>query len=117
MANFLFIYRGGDAEEGQFSPEEMQQFMQKWMAWIQEGFAKGWMVDPGDALLPDSKVVNAKKVVTDGPFAESKEMVGGYTVVKAESLAEAAELTKGCPIFMTGGQVEVRQMAGLSPPK
>jgi hypothetical protein len=117
MANFLFIYRGGDAEEAKFSPEQMQQFMQKWMSWIQEGFAKGWMIDPGDALLKDTKVVNAKKIVSDGPFAESKEMVGGYTVVKADSLAAAAELAKGCPIFQTGGQVEVRPMAGLAPPK
>jgi hypothetical protein len=117
MANFLFVYRGGDDVEGKFSPTELQQFMQKWMDWIGEGFAKGWMVDPGDALKPGGVVVNAKKVVSDGPFAESKEVVGGYTVVKAGTIKEAAEFAKGCPNLLVGGTVEVREMAGLAPPK
>lgn len=116
MANFMFIYRGGE-NEGEYSPEELQQFMQKWMDWINEGFAQGWMVDPGDALLPDAKVVDGDHVITDGPFAESKEVVGGYSIVKTETLAQAAELAKGCPVLMTGGKVEVRQTAGLAPPK
>ena len=117
MANFLFIYRGGSEAESQYSPEEIQQYMQKWMDWIGEGFAKGWMVDPGDALKPESLVVNAKKVVSDGPFPEAKEVVGGYSVVTTKSLKEAAEIAKGCPGLLAGGTVEVRELAGLAPPK
>jgi hypothetical protein len=117
MANFLFIYRGGDEAESKYSPAEMQQVMQKWTDWIGQGFAKGWMVDPGDALKPGGLFVNPKKVVSDGPFPESKEVVGGYSVVKTGSIKEAAEVAKGCPILEYGGQVEVREMAGLAPPK
>lgn len=117
MPNFLFIYRGGDEEMSKYSPEEIQQYMQKWMDWISQGFAAGWMVDPGDALTPEGKVVNARKVVTDGPFVESKEVVGGYSVIKADSLDKAAEIAKTNPALLTGGKVEVRVLAGLAPPK
>jgi hypothetical protein len=117
MANFLFIYRGGNEVESKYTPAEIQAFMQKWMDWIGEGFAKGWMVDPGDALKPGGAVVNAKKVVSDGPFPESKEVVGGYSVIKTGSLKEAGEIAKGCPALLSGGAVEIREMAGLAPPK
>jgi hypothetical protein len=114
MADFLFIYRGGNDAEANMSPEEMQQIMQKWGTWIREALAKGWMTNPGDALTPEGKIVKSNKVVTDGPFVESKEIVGGYSVVKADSLAAAAELAKGCPGLLTGGKVEVRPLAGLA---
>jgi len=114
MANFLFVYRGGDDRYATMTPEEMQENMQKWGNWIREALQKGWMVDPGDALTPEGRVVNAKKVVTDGPFVESKEIVGGYSIVKADSIDEAAELAKGCPALLTGGKVEVRALAGLA---
>lgn len=117
MAQFMFIYRGGDDNMAKYSPEDLQQYMQKWMDWIGEGFQKGWMVEAGDALKPGGLVVNARKVVSDGPFPESKEVVGGYSIVKAGSAREAAELAKSCPALLTGGQVEVRELAGLAPPK
>ena len=56
MANFLFIYRGGDQDVQNYSPEQIQQYMQMWMDWINQGFAAGWMVDPGDALHVDADV-------------------------------------------------------------
>jgi hypothetical protein len=113
MADFLFVYRGGNEDMSKMSPEEMQQVMQKWQAWIGEAMQKGWMTNPGDALTPEGKVVNSKKVVIDGPFAESKEIVGGYSIVKAANIAVAAELAKGCPALFYGGTVEVRALAGL----
>jgi hypothetical protein len=115
MANFLFVYRGGSEDYAKMTPDEIQKMMQKWTAWIGEGFQKGWMVDAGDALTEDGRVVNAKRVVTDGPFVESKEIVGGYSVVKADTIDAAAELAKGCPNLLTGGNVEVRALAGLAP--
>ncbi len=114
MANFLFVYRGGSEDYQKMTPDEIQGMMKKWTDWIGEGFAKGWMVDAGDALTEECKVVNSKKVVTDGPFVESKEIVGGYSIVSAESIAAAAELAKGCPNLLTGGSVEVRAFAGLA---
>ncbi len=114
MANFLFVYRGGDEDFAKMTPDEIQSIMKKWTDWIGEGFAKGWMVDAGDALTPEGKVVHANKVVTDGPFVESKEIVGGFSIVKRGSIAAAAELAKGCPQLITGGKVEVRTLAGLA---
>jgi hypothetical protein len=99
------------------TPQEMQQIMEKWGAWIGEAMAKGWMINAGDALTEEGRVVDSRKVVTDGPFVESKEIVGGYSIVKADGLDAAAELAKGCPGLLTGGRVEVRPLAGLTLPE
>ena len=114
MANFLFVYRNSGESYGSLSPEEMQQMLQKWQTWLGEGLRQGWMLDAGDALKGEGRVVRAGKVVSDGPFIEVKEMVGGYSLVQAESLDAAAELAKGCPIFLRGGSVEVRPLQGLA---
>jgi hypothetical protein len=92
----------------------MQQNMQKWGEWITAAIQQGWMTDPGDALTGEGRVVNAKKLVTDGPFVEAKEVVGGYSIITADSIDKAAELAKGCPALLTGGKVEVRTLAGLA---
>lgn len=111
MAKFMFVYRNSeDVEREQMSPEQMQQVLQQWMTWIGGGMEAGWMVDGGDALLPAGKVVKADGSVTDGPFTEAKELVGGFSIVQAESIDEAAKLTEGCPIFVAGGNVEVREL-------
>jgi hypothetical protein len=114
MAKFLFVYRGGGDAYDKMTPDEVQQNMQKWGAWIREALQQGWMVDPGDALAPEGRVVRPKKVVTDGPFVESKECVGGYSIVQADTIDAAAALAKGCPGLLTGGSVEVRALAGLA---
>lgn len=113
MPKFMFVYRGGNDHEtckDAMSPEEMQQVMQSWMTWINGGVEAGWMLDGGDALKPEGKVVTPEGTVTDGPFAESKELVGGYSMVQAENLDAAVKLTKGCPMFAAGGTVEVREL-------
>lgn len=115
MANFLFVYRAGPEGHAAMTPEEMQAHMQKWTKWIAEGFEKGWMLDAGDALTPEGRMVNSQKVVTDGPFVEAKEIVGGYSIVKAQSINQAAEFAKGCPSLSVGASVEVRPLAGLIP--
>jgi hypothetical protein len=108
MAKFLFIYRGGMDRE--MTPEQMQQSMQKWGKWIGEAMQKGWMLDPGDGLNGEGRVVKAK-VVTDGPFVEAKEVVGGFSIIQADNIDQAAELAKGCPGLQSGGTVEVRRLA------
>jgi hypothetical protein len=106
MSQFLYIYRGGQRSD---SPAEGERVMQKWVAWMEELGKKGNLADRGQPLDPAGKVVRGKdKVVTDGPYAESKDLVGGYTLVEAKDLSQAAELSKGCPIFESGGLVEVR---------
>jgi hypothetical protein len=114
VAKFLFVYRNNSESYGNMSPEEMQQMLQKWQTWLTEGLRQGWMLDAGDGLKKEGRVVNAKKVVSDGPFIEVKEIVGGFSIVQADTLDAAAELTKGCPIFQRGGSVEVRPLQGFT---
>ena len=116
MAKFLFVYRGSGESMAKMSPEEMQQHNQKWFTWIQEGMQKGWMINPGDALTQEGCVVTAK-VITDGPFVEAKEIVGGFSIVQADNIDAAAQLAKGCPGLLVGGRVEVRRLAGYMNPK
>ena len=117
MARFMFIYRGGHEGMQDTSPEQMQQVMQMWMDWIQAGTEAGWMLDGGDALKPEGAIVHGDQSVTDGPFAESKELVGGYSMVEAADLAAAIELAKGSPALKTGDTVEVRELPAMGMPE
>ena len=105
MSEFLFLYRNAD----KLSPEQMQQQMGKWMAWMKELETKGVLKSVGHPLERSGKLVSGpKRAVTDGLFAEAKDIVGGYSIVEAKDLDHAVELTAGCPIFGVGGGVEVR---------
>jgi hypothetical protein len=111
MNEFVFLYRGGERPT---SPEQGQQVMQKWMAWFKDLAQKGHVVDRGQPLERTGKLVRgANKSITDGPFAEAKDVIGGYTLIKANDVAQAAELAKGCPILERGGEVEVRPVMKL----
>ncbi len=106
MSEYVFLYRGG---EGGRSPERAQQMMQKWMAWFKDIAEKGHVKDRGQPLERAGKLVTGKqKTVTDGPFAETKDVIGGYTLIEARDLDQAVELSKGCPVFEVDGAVEVR---------
>jgi hypothetical protein len=106
MPEFVFLYRGGSQPD---SPEQGEKVMQQWMTWLNDLESKGQLKDRGQPLEPAGKVVRGKeKLVTDGPYTEAKDLVGGYTLVNARDLAQAAEISKGCPIFERGGLVEVR---------
>lgn len=112
MSEFLFLYRGGEVGR---SPEVAQQTIQKWMTWMKDLGAKGHLKDQGHPLERTGKLVKGqKKAVTDGPFAETKDIVGGYSLIEAKDLSQAAELSLGCPIFEFGGSVEVRPIMQLS---
>jgi len=106
VSDFVFLYRGGERPTG--SPEQMQNQMQRWMTWLKQIGEKGQLKDAGHPLDRTGKLVKAHKTVTDGPFAEAKDIIGGYTIVQAQDLTQAVELTAGCPIFDLGGAVEVR---------
>lgn len=108
MEKFMLIFHGGGAESQ--SPEQMEENMGKWMAWI-EKLNKEERYVSGEPLLPGGKLVKgADKKVTDGPYTEGKEVVGGYFIINAKDLADAANISKGCPDFETGGSVQVRQV-------
>jgi len=112
MSEFLFLYRGGETGR---SPERMQQTMQKWMSWLKELGEKGHIKDQGQPLERNGKLVKGRqKSVTDGPFPEAKDIVGGYTLIEARDLGQAVELSKGCPILDADGTVEVRPVMKIS---
>jgi len=92
------------------STEQMQAVMQQWQNWI-SGLAKQGSYSSTNRLIPDEgKTIKPGKIVTDGPYMEAKEMVGGYLIVKANSLDEAVEIGKSCPGLNYGGNVEVRSV-------
>jgi len=112
MNEFVFLYRGGETGR---SPERAQPMMQKWMAWFKELADRGHLKDRGQPLERAGKLVNGKrKTVTDGSFAEAKDLVGGYTLILARDPDDAVELSKGCPILEVDGQVEVRPVMKLN---
>jgi hypothetical protein len=112
MSEFTYLFRGRDTTA---SPEQMQKTMEKWVAWFKDLGAKGHLKDPGHPLEHVGKVVKGKKkIVNDGPYAEAKDVVGGYIVVEATDLSQAVELSKGCPILEVEGSVEVRPIQKLS---
>jgi len=98
----------------QASPEEMQAMTKKWMDWVGNIAAQNKLTDRGNRLVNNQgKVLKPNNLVTDGPYVEIKESIGGYSIVKAKSLDEAVELAKGCPILSLGGNVEVREINAL----
>ena len=111
MEKFMLLFWNQATSEESFmkqSPEEMQAEMAKWNAWIGGLVAQGKFVG-SEALLPHGKTVSGKaQIVTDGPFSEAKEVVGGYALVTAANLDEAVALANGCPMFESDGRVEVR---------
>ncbi|MBI1768279.1 MAG: hypothetical protein HY015_06200 [Bacteroidetes bacterium] len=112
MEKFMFIFKGG-IDLAQSSPEAMQQNMQEWFGWI-EKLKKEGRYEGGEPLEPTGKGVSgSKKLVTDGPFAEGKEIVGGYFIVKAKDIDEAVILAKDCPDLRHNSRVEVRPVMKL----
>jgi len=112
---YMLIFRGTDWYQG-LSAEDMQQVADHWMAWFKRLTDQGKAI-AGNPLEREGKVVSGKngRVVSDGPFAESKETIGGYFLLKVNSLDEAVAIAKECPGLPYGIRVEVRPVAGECP--
>jgi hypothetical protein len=110
MKEFLFVYRNDYKAQPKPTQEEGKAIMKKWMDWLGGIGAQGKLADQGNVLGSAGKVVKSGNMVTDGPYTEIKELIGGYSVVKTETIEEAAEIAKGCPILDDGGNVEVREI-------
>lgn len=106
----MLIFRHEDGNKVA-SPEQMEVWMKQTMDWIGGISARGKFVLGNGLPFEDSKVVWSHGVVTDGPFGEIKETIGGYIIVKAGSVSEAVEFAKGCPVLQgEGNSVEVRKI-------
>ena len=113
MNEFLLIFRSPAMTDFQPSPEQIQASIKKWQDWIGGIAAQGKFVST-QRLGSSGKVLKPGDVVTDGPYAELKEMVGGFLILKADALDEAVELAKGCPVLEYGGHVEVRDLMAVN---
>ena len=111
---YMLIFRGTDWYQG-LSPEQMQQIADRWMAWF-NGLKENGQAVAGNPLEPQGKIVSGKnRIVSDGPFAESKESIGGYFLLKVGTMDEAVAIAQQCPGLPHGIRVEVRPVAGECP--
>jgi hypothetical protein len=110
MKEFLFVFRNNPENMPEATAEQMQETTQRWIDWITDIQKQDKLVARGQRLHNTGKVVKPGLIITNGPFMEIKESIGGYSIVRAESYDEAAEMAKGCPIFAVGGNVEVREI-------
>jgi len=112
---YLLLFRG-NTWDNSLSPEELQKTMSSFLSWFERLTTSG-VVKAGQPLAEEARIVSGAKVriVADGPFAESKEAVGGYFLVNAGSFDEAVKIAQGCPMLDHGVIVEVRQIAEQCP--
>ena len=111
MDQFILLFRHEDGSK-LASPEQMETWMKQTMDWIGSIAAQGKFVSGTGLLFDDARVVGHHNVVTNGPFGDIKETLGGFIIVKAESADEAAEFAKGSPILQgDGNTIEVRKIA------
>lgn len=113
MKEFLLVFRGPAL--GDFTPtaEQIEASEKEWYNWFGTIAAQG-KLGGGHRPGPEGKTLKPGNVITDGPYAEVKEILMGTTVVKTDTIDEAVELAKGCPILKVGGNVEVRSLIMMS---
>ncbi len=110
MSEFMFLYRlPAESPFHPDSPQQLQERMEKWRGWFKSLQDQGRLKEYGHPLASDGSVVRGKRV-TDGPYAESKDIVIGFSVVEAADLAAASALAADCPVAEYGGLVEVRPL-------
>lgn len=113
MKEFMLLFKGPYYEDLPLSPQKAQEQMEKWFAWIEELKKQGSYID-GRPLVKTGKIVSGRQMIKDGPFVESKELVGGYFILKVNTMDEAIEAANGFPDFELGGIVEIREILDLS---
>ena len=114
-SEYLLLFRG-TAWDRSLSPADLQTILSSFFAWFERLSAEGTL-KAGQPLLDEARIVSGKngRTVTDGPFTEAKEAIGGYFLIKADSFAEATALAQQCPMLEVGVAVEVRPIAASCP--
>lgn len=106
----MMIFIGADYQELGLSPEQLQDRMGKWFAWGEKMSAQG-ILKGGEALVPNIKrIIGKDRTVSDGPFVDSKEIIGGYYTVSAESVDKVVEIAQDYPDYDLDGTVEIREV-------
>ena len=111
MRNFLYLFRGGREDFYKLTDQEKQAHMELWQQWLNGLKEQGRFVE-GLPLSPEGRVVHKKgELVTNGPYAEGAEVIGGYMILTAQDINEAQVVAKGNPHFIFGdGTMEVREI-------
>jgi len=114
MQEFLLLFRLDIInKEVQPSPEQLQVYMKQYHDWVGGIAAQNKFVG-GKGLSTEGKVLKANNIISDGPFAEIKESIAGFIIIKANDLDEAVDLSKACPMLKgEGNTVEVRQIVSV----
>ena len=110
MKEFMLVFRGDYNKLPQNNQEEFKALAKKWKDWTEKIAHQGKWVAAGLQLNPAGKVVKTDGLITDGPYTETKEVLMSFCRIKAESIEEAAELSKDCPVLTTKGNVEIREI-------
>ena len=112
MADYLIVFQGGNQDWSKRPPEQIKAAMAQWAAWFKELEAKGVLRNPGSALAPGGAVIraNGKGFVTDTTMAEVKELIGGFSIIQADSVEQAAKIAEGAPFLKNNpdGWIQVR---------
>jgi hypothetical protein len=114
MTEFVMIYRSEPMGEIKLTAEGNMEVSKEWENWMGGIAAQNKLVSPGMRLGNDGRTVKPGNIVTNGPYAEIKEIVGGLSIFRAESIEEASEWAKSCPILSVGGNVEVRDIIQMN---
>jgi hypothetical protein len=115
MAKFMLLLHDNPQSMKNYAPAEMQKTIEKYNAWSGKLAQAGKLVG-GEKLTEEGgrRLVKTKDVlVTDGPYSETKEVIGGYFTVEAASYEEAVELSRDCPHLDYGGVIDVRKVDEL----
>ena len=110
MKQFMLFFRGEYGNVPKENPEAFKDIAKKWQDWTNKLSADGKWVAAGTQLNPAGKVIKPDGIVTDGPYTETKEILMSYCTIQADSMEEAVELSRDCPHFVVGGNVEIREL-------
>jgi hypothetical protein len=114
MKEFAMIYWSEPLGEVKLTPDGNMVVSKEWENWMGGIAAQNKLVSPGMRLGNEGRVVKPGNIVTNGPYVEIKEMVGGLSVFRADSIEEVTEMAKSCPILNVGGNVEVRDIIQMN---
>ena len=110
MKDFMMLFHSEANPDFNPTPEQIQEEVKAWQDWMGSIGAQGKLKNPGEALGFEGKTMHADGSITDGPYAELKEIVGGFIIVSSDTIQDAIKLAEGCPALASGGKVEVRDI-------
>jgi hypothetical protein len=118
MARFMLLLHDDPSTWMTFSPDQMQRAIEKYMAWGAKLRETGVLVSSDKLTEDPGRIVKGKNGqlrVTDGPFSETKEVLGGYYTITAASYEDAVRYVQDCPHLEFGGTIEIRQVDEMTP--